>query len=82
MEISQKHKAQIEEIISGIECSHDFKCYKSDFEDLAKIRIFRGGDLIECLEDRTQLCELSFRFGLSYFCKCPLRKYIAKNLGR
>ena len=82
MEITQEHKARIEEIISGIDCPWDFKCYKSGFEDLAKIQIFREGELVKCLEDRSQLCKFSFHFGLEYFCKCPIRKYIANNLNK
>jgi hypothetical protein len=82
MEITPEHRTQIEEIISGMECSHDFECYKSGFEDLAKIQIFRDGELIECLEERIQQCKLSFRFGRVYFCKCPLRKYIARKFYR
>ena len=82
MEITQEHNTRIEEIISGMECPKDFECYKSGFEDLAKIKIFRDGDLVECLGERPQFCKFSFRFGLDYYCKCPLRKYIAKNLGR
>jgi hypothetical protein len=82
MEITQERKTQIEEIISGMECPKDFKCYKSGFEDLAKIRIFRDDDLVECLEERSQLCKFSFDFGLGYFCRCPLRIYIAKNFYR
>ena len=82
MEITQEHKTQIEEIISGMECPKDFKCYKSGFEDLSKIEIFRDGELVECLEKHSQLCKFSFNFKYGYFCKCPLRRYIAKNLGR
>jgi hypothetical protein len=82
MEITQEHRIQIEEIISGMECPKDFSCYKSGFEDLSKIRIFQDGVVIECLEERSQLCELSFSFGSGYFCKCPLRKYIAKHFNR
>ncbi len=82
MEITQEHKTQIEEIISGMECQKDFKCYKSGFENLCKTQIFRDGELVECLEESSQLCKFSFNFGLGYFCKCPLRRYIAKNFNR
>jgi hypothetical protein len=82
MEITQEHRRQIEEIIKDTECPRDFKCYKSDFEDLAKIRIFRGGELIECFEERSNLCKFSFNFGRGYYCKCPLRRYIAQNFNR
>ena len=74
-----EHKRQIEEIISDIECPKDFQCYKSDFEDLAKIRIFRDGELVECFEEHSYLCKFSFSFGRGYYCKCPLRCYIAKK---
>jgi hypothetical protein len=82
MDITEEHRTQIEEIISGMKCPKDFKCYKSGFEDLSKIRIFQGGKVIECFEERSLLCKLSFSFGNGYFCKCPLRKYIATNFNR
>lgn len=79
MEITAEHKTQIEEIISGMECSKDFKCYKSGIEDLCKVQIFKDGELVECLEEHLQPCKFSFDFGHGYFCKCPLRRYIAKH---
>ena len=82
MEITQEHKTQIEEIISGIECPKDFECYKSGFENLCKTLIFGDGKVVECLGKSGQQCNFSFSFGLGYFCKCPLRIYIAKNFNR
>jgi hypothetical protein len=82
MEISQEHKAQIEEIISGMDCPKDFKCYKSGFENLCEMRIIHNTGLIECLDVTSWLCELSFRFGMGHYCNCPLRKYIAQNFDR
>ena len=79
MEITQEHRTQIEEIMGSMECSKDFKCYKSGFEDLCKTKIFQDGDLIECIDESAWLCKLSFRFGSGYYCKCPLRKYIVKH---
>jgi hypothetical protein len=82
MEITQEHKTQIEEIISKQECPKDFKCYKSGFEDLCKARIFRDGELVECLGENSHPCKFSFHFGYGYFCQCPLRRYIAKNFNK
>jgi hypothetical protein len=82
MEITQEHKTQIEEIISGMECPKNFKCYKSGFEDLCKAKNFRDGELVECLGETAESCKLSFNFGLGHFCKCPLRRYIAQNFNR
>jgi hypothetical protein len=80
MEITQEHKAQIEEIISAMQCPKDFECYKSDFRNLCRTKVFRGGSLCECLDPKSWLCKYSFSFGNGYFCKCTLRKYIATNL--
>jgi hypothetical protein len=82
MEITTEHKTQIGEIISGMECPKDFKCYKSGFEDLSKAKVFQEGELIECLDVTSWSCELSFRFGMGHYCRCPLRKYIAQNFDR
>ena len=82
MEITQEHKTRIEEIFSVTDCPKDFKCYKSDFEDLSKIQIFREGELVKCLEDRAQVCQFSFHFGHEFFCKCPIRKYVAQNFNK
>ena len=82
MEITQEHRTQIEKIISGMDCSKDFKCYKSSFEDLCKVQIFTDGELVECLEEISQSCKFSFNFGLGHFCKCSLRRYIAQNFNR
>ena len=79
MEITQGQKTQIEEIISGMECPKDFKCYKSGFRDFCKSKIFRDGELIECFDESSWFCKFSFDFGNSYYCICPLRKYIAKH---
>ena len=79
MEITQEQKEQIEEIISGMECSKDFKCYKSGFAELCKAKIFQNSEIIECLAERPWSRNFSFHFGNIYFCSCPLRKYIAKK---
>ncbi|MCP4259285.1 MAG: hypothetical protein GY774_17510, partial [Planctomycetes bacterium] len=60
MEIAQERKTQIEEIISGMDCPKDFKCYKSGFENLCKTQIFRDGELVECLDESSQSCKFSF----------------------
>lgn len=79
MEIKQEQERRIQEIMSEMQCPEDFKCYKSGFEDLCKLRIVCDGQLVECLEEKGQACDLGFAFGYGYFCDCPLRKYIAEN---
>lgn len=82
MEISGVLKTKIEKITSNIKCRKDFECYKSGFEKLTKVKNFEGANLFQCLGQNAYQCEYSFPFGDAYFCKCPLRSYIARKLNK
>ena len=82
MEVKNEHKQRIEQIINTMECRKDFECYKSEFENLSKVRDLGIEGFIECLEKTPQVCNFSIPFGNTHFCKCPLRIYVAKNLNR
>lgn len=77
MEITKEQARQIERITSETKCPEDFKCRKSGFEDLCKIKLVADHQLVECLEENK--CRFALPFGNSVFCKCPLRRYIAMN---
>jgi hypothetical protein len=78
--MNQEQKKEIEEIIGGMKCPKDFKCYASGFANLCKSRDFGNEFILECLEETPLQCKFSATFGRSYFCYCPLRVYIAKKL--
>jgi len=79
VQLDTEHKRQVEEITSAMECPKDFICYKSGFENLSKVNIIGDAKLVECLNTKANTCRYSFSFVSGYFCKCPLRYYIAKN---
>lgn len=81
MEITEEHRKRIEAMIADMHCSKDFSCYKSDFEKLGQINIFAGGTVVDCLEPAGDSCEYSLSFGKGFLCNCPVRQYLARNLG-
>ena len=72
-------KAEIEEIIGGLECPKGFVCYKSGFEVLCKAKRVLDESFLVCLEEYPQQCKFANLKG-GYVCECPLRIYIAKKL--
>ncbi|MHC4742214.1 MAG: hypothetical protein ACYS8Z_09895 [Planctomycetota bacterium] len=72
---------EIEKIISTMKCSKGFICYKSNFEQLCIVVNPGEGKIIECSPLNQGPCAYRFSFMGKVFCKCPLRYYIAKNLG-
>ena len=76
--MEQKHKLQIEKIMSEMTCLKDFQCCKTGFENLSKIK--HSGPVLECLQDNPQSCKFALPFGYTYFCRCPLLNYVAGNL--
>lgn len=70
-----KQKKEIEEILGGIECPTDFKCYKTELKELCKTQDFGLESFLVCLEDNEN-CKYSHSVGSRYFCQCPLHNYI------
>ncbi len=76
--MEQKHKLQIEKIMSEMTCPKDFQCRKTGFENLSKTK--RCGPFLECPQEKAQTCEFALSFGYAYFCQCPLLNYVAGNM--
>jgi len=75
-----EHKRAIEEVTGQMQCPNGFKCRKSGFEQMGKVRLLAEGKVIECLEENGRSCSFGVSCGLCVFCECPLRQYIARNL--
>ena len=77
-----EHKRKIEELMGGINCPKEFSCCQSDFDNLCKARDIGMQSYLECLEENPRDCTFSLGYADSYYCKCPLRRYIAKHMGK
>lgn len=70
----------IEKIIAGMSCPKDFKCCRSNLSQLCKAKDVGLESFLECLEENPRDCEFSISYGYTYYCRCPVRVYIAKKL--
>ena len=78
MEIETYDDSQIKEIMRRMDCPKDFRCYKTGFSHLPEVE--HVGGLLECFEGNAKDCPYAFSFGLGYFCRCQLNRYIHDNL--
>jgi hypothetical protein len=80
--MEQEHSRAIEQLISHMECSKAFQCYKSRFEVLCRAEDIGLDTYVKCLEETPGACQFSIPFAGGHFCKCPVRIYISKNMGK
>jgi hypothetical protein len=73
-------KKKIEEIMSQMQCSKNFKCADSNFEILCKAKDSGMENFLDCLEEIPSICSFALSFGYGYLCSCPLRVFLAKKL--
>jgi len=76
----KEYKKEIEDIIDGLKCPKDFRCYRLGLEYLCKAKDIGMESFLICSEEDPQQCRFAMSFGTSFFCTCPLRIYIAKEL--
>ena len=71
---------RIQTLMGTMDCPKHFECAESGFENLCKAADIGLTYHLACLEDDPPACVFSVSISGSYFCECPLRVYIAKNV--
>lgn len=72
----------IEKIVGAMQCPKKFKCTRFAFEELCEAADIGKENCLECLEKIPCDCPFVIDVGYTKLCRCPLRIYIAKNLGK
>jgi len=81
----EEDKKKIVEILGQMECPKGFKCVESGFDRLCQARDFGNEHYLECLEKPDPPCPFALVHDYgneTRFCRCPLRVYLAQNLGK
>lgn len=81
MELTEEQQEKITATMASMECQKDFRCYKSGLDSLCKATDVGMKGYVNCLYENQISCEFRVAYGSGFFCRCPLRVYIAKNLG-
>ena len=83
MELTAEQDRKVKAIMSAMDCQYGFPCYESTFAKLIPVQIFRGANVIRCRHKARLTCQYGSVFSNGIvFCKCPLRTFVAFELGR
>ena len=81
--MEQAHVQGVEEVMHETELPKDFKYYKPGVGFTCKAKDVGMESYLSCLEEHPLECKFSVGFfGERYYCKCAVRVYICKNIGR
>ncbi len=69
------------QILGNLKCERGLNCVNSGLEGICKARDIGLKTFLVCLEEDPS-CIFSLSFGGEFFCKCPVRVYIGKELGK
>ncbi|MCP4614539.1 MAG: hypothetical protein GY845_38150 [Planctomycetes bacterium] len=78
--MKEEDRKKTEEIMGEMSCPKSFKCAESGFEMLCKAKDNGLKGYLDCLDAEASRCTFALQFGDGYFCKCPLRVYLSKEL--
>jgi predicted RNase H-like nuclease (RuvC/YqgF family) len=73
---------QVVEFMGELKCPKDFQCYKRKYEKLCKTEYFGETKILHCLEEAPQSCTFALSYKDTYYCQCPLRIFIAEEMGK
>lgn len=79
METSFEEK--VEKIKQEMDCPYGFACCESGFQNLCQGEVI-AEYYVKCDDENCSpaKCIFSISFGYSYFCKCPLRVLVCREL--
>ncbi len=73
-------RKKIEKIMAGMKCPKNFECAESGFERLCETEDTKLESYLKCLAGNSSGCSFTLSFGYNYYCRCPLRVYLSKEL--
>ena len=80
--MDEQQRNILDDLVSQTDCPKGFECVESKFEVLGKAKDRGLEGYLDCLDDSAPSCKFGVPFGSGYFCRCPVRVYILKELGK
>lgn len=78
--VDQHVRKNLEDIMKTMKCPKGFVCYTSGFRKLCRAKDVGLDSFVACMVSVPMECKFSIHFGGLFFCQCPLRVCISKNL--
>lgn len=80
--MKQEHWRELGQITREVDCPKLFQCYTTGLSTLCEARDVGLQSLVECLEEDLELCPFTLSLPSLRLCKCQVRVYICKTIGK
>ncbi len=76
----EQDRVKIKKILGEMQCPKDFTCVASGMRVLCAAEDVGTTSFLRCLEEEPSDCVFAAHYRGRWYCKCPLRVYLSKNL--
>lgn len=73
---------EVRNIIGDINCPRKFRCVEPESNNLCGAMDIGMETYLQCLDRNPMDCSFSIAFADTFFCRCPLRIYLKKNINK
>ena len=80
--MTAEDRKAFEDLRAQVPCEKNFSCISDALDTLCQSKFHPDLDILECLVPAPNTCKFARPFGCTTVCRCPLRKFIAKNFDR
>jgi hypothetical protein len=78
--VRERDRLAIKRLLGEVHCPKDFTCVASGLRVLCSAEDVGMEDALRCLEEDPANCPFARFNRVRWYCRCPLRVYLAKNL--
>lgn len=81
VQLTKEQTEKLKELRKKANCSRQISLCIDDFDKLPPVKLIGINGLLQCQKENTAGCLMAMHFGDSYFCKCPVRSYLHREIG-
>lgn len=80
VQLTKEQAEKLKELRKKTNCSRQISLCIDELDKLPPVKLIGINSLLECQKENAAGCLMAMHFGDSYFCKCPVRSFVYREL--